>query len=109
MATPPTRQSKTAPAMVEAVVVLRPLDNDSLPSPAQSKKLASTVLRAAAQETGTKPASSSVFENLNSFSVRASAEFIDALARCKEVAQVLPNDVEVPELIAPVAKRSVTL
>lgn len=109
MATTPTKQSKAVPALVEAVVVLRPLDDDSLPSPAQSKKMASAVLRSATEKTGLKPSASSVFEHLNSFSVRASTEFIEAVARCKEVAQVLPNDAAVPELIAPVRKRPATL
>jgi hypothetical protein len=109
MTTSSTRGGKTAAPMVEAVVVLRPLDNDSLPSPAQSRKMASTALRNATQETGLQAEASSVFEHLNSFSVRASTEFIDALARCKEVAQVLLNDTEAPELIAPISKRPVVL
>ncbi|CAN7395837.1 hypothetical protein LJR289_002382 [Pseudoduganella sp. LjRoot289] len=109
MATSTTKQGKAAPALVEAVVVLRPLAGDSLPSPAQSKKMASAVLHSATEKTGLQPASSSIFENLHSFSVRASTEFIDALARCKEVAQVLPNDAAAPELIAPVRKRPATL
>ena len=95
--------------MVDVVVLLRPLSDDVLPTPAQSKKIVTAVLRNASKETGLQPASSAVFEHLNSFSMRASARFIDAVARAQEVAQVLANDIEVPTLIASVRKKAAAL
>ena len=99
--------STTAP-LVDVVVVLRPPSDDSAPTPAQSKKIAAAVLRNASRETGLTPAASTIFENLHSFSVRATTPFVDALARSAEVAEVLSNS-DTPELIQPVKKSRVHL
>ena len=90
------------PELVEAVVLLRSPADGSVPAPAQSKAMAASVLSRAAKETGADPDASTVFENMHSFSVRASRQFMTALARADDVAQVLPNATAGPALIEPV-------
>jgi zona occludens toxin (predicted ATPase) len=105
---PSSRQkvaSMTSP-LVDVVVVLRRPSDDSVPTPAQSKKIATAVLRNASRETGLTPAASTIFENLHSFSVRATTQFVDALSHSREVDQVLSNS-DTPELIRPVKKSRV--
>ena len=88
--------------MVEVVVILRPPSQKSGPTPAQSKKMATAILRHASQETGLKPVASTIFENMHSFSVKAAKRYVEALAKSGEVAKILTNNSEVPELISPV-------
>lgn len=100
--------TKLKPDLVDAVVMLRPHADNRLPTPSESKQIASSVLRHATQETGLEPASSTIFENMNSFCVRAASEFVDAIARSASVAEVVPNE-QAPLLIAPVKRRSVKI
>lgn len=87
-----TNMTAIAPNLVEAVVLLHPLAGGQVPTPAQSKLTAHRVLQGAIQETGLQPDASAIFENLNSFSIRAEKPLLDAIARAKEVSQVLPNE-----------------
>lgn len=93
-----------APTLVEAVVLLHPLAGGKIPSPAQSRLTADSVLQSAIRETGLHPEGSAIFDNLNAFSVRAEKPFLDAIARAKEVAQVLPNASPSLGLIAPIER-----
>ena len=95
--------------LVEAVVLLRSPADGSVPAPAQSKAMAASVLSRAAEQTGISPDASTVFENMHSFSVRASRSFVTALARADDVAQVLPNATPGSALIEPVKEAPVKL
>lgn len=97
------------PALLEAVVMLHPAGQDRPPTPDQCQQLANHVLQCAAQESGQQASTATVFEHLNSFSVRAPSEFIDAIARSKEVMQVMTNEADCPSLVAPVNQRSIEL
>ena len=107
-----SKRAKAADAqndLVEAVVLLRSPADGSVPAPAQSKAMAAAVLSQVARETGGGPQASTVFENMHSFSVRASRQFVTALAHADDVAQVLPNAVHGPALIEPVDATPVKL
>jgi hypothetical protein len=114
MPTPPSasREPKVASAqskLIEAVVLLQPPADGSLPDPAQSKAMAKVVLSNVEKQTGLSPDASTVFENMHSFSVRASKQFMDALARADGVAQMLPNAMPGSGMIEPVKKTPVKL
>lgn len=106
--TPKVRKKPESTDLVDAVVMLRPHADDRVPTPSESRVIVSSVLQQATQETGLKPAASTVFANMNSFSVRAASEFVDAIARSASVAEVVPNE-QPSLLIAPVKRRSVKI
>lgn len=93
--------------LVEATVILRPLD--SLHPAADSKSAVETVLQNAQSQTGLVPERFVVFENLNAFSVRAPAQFVEAVGRASEVDHLMASNTAGPELIAPVSRRTVDL
>ncbi|MET0266370.1 MAG: hypothetical protein ABW202_12195 [Duganella sp.] len=105
----PGQAEAAAPALLDAVVMLHPADKDQLPTPDQCQQLANHVLQCAAQDSGQQASASTVFEHLNSFSVRAPSQFIDAIARSKDVMQVMTNEADSPSLVAPVSERSIEL
>jgi hypothetical protein len=67
--------------------------------------MAEAALSQAQEATGLLPEAAQVFEQLHSFSVRAPSEFVAALARLDDVAQVMPNNAPQPLLIEPVSKK----
>jgi hypothetical protein len=93
--------------MVEATVILRPLDNSN-PS-VNSTNAVESVLQEAQKQTGLNPEKYVVFEHLNAFSVRAPAQFVEAVGRASEVDSLMANDTEGLKLIAPVFQQPVDL
>lgn len=100
---------QSAGGLVEAVVLLRPARGGRLPTPEESKAAAHSVLEKASKSTGLKPDASTVFESMNSFSVRAPQALIDAIAQDAAVSEIVPNELPESPLIQPVKKKYVKL
>ena len=93
----------------EAVVLLRNDATGSVPLPKESVRLAKAALVKAAKASGMSASASTIFDAMNSFSVRAPKPFIDALRSVDEVAKVLSNQTSDSALIEPVKRSRVTL
>jgi hypothetical protein len=111
----PAKISNSAPfdsaddGVVEAVVMLRAHGNGKLPTPAESTRTAENVLESASVTTGLHPEALTVLANINSFSVRAPRQFVDAISRSNDVESVMDNEGNGIGLIAPMDERPVTL
>lgn len=103
---PPTA---TENALLEAVVILRPVRRSGAPAPAATREAARTVLENVQKQTGLAPEAVNVFDQLHSFSVRAPARFIQALSSAKGVATVTANELPESALISPVKRRIIKL
>ncbi len=95
--------------LVEAVVLLRsPTDGHAL-TPTQSRAMAESVLVKASVASGTDPESSTIFGNIHSFSLRASRNFLAAIAQNEDVERVLPNAIEGSGVIEPIKMSEIRL
>lgn len=99
----------TGDGLVEAVVILRTHGNGILPTPAESTRTAQSVLERAYATTGLHPEASTVVARINSFSVRAPRQFVDAISRSDDVERVMDNEGNGIGLIAPIEEGPVTL
>ena len=109
MARSEKRRSSRSQPLVEAVFVLRPKADGSVPPEEESHAMAQRALSAAADATGLEPSASVVFDSLHSFSVRAPKAFVEALARLPEVAKVLSNELKESPLVEPVEKKPIKM
>jgi chaperonin cofactor prefoldin len=77
---------------VQAVVSLQPpAAAQRFLTPDQTVELTQRLLRQVEQETGQAPTDFNIFENLGSFVVSASPEFIERMLQHDEVATAVPN------------------
>ena len=90
-------------------MLLRNDATGSVPLPKESVRLAKAALVKAAKASGMSASASTIFDAMNSFSVRAPKPFIDALRSVDEVAQVVTNQAPDSALIQPVKRSRVTL
>lgn len=107
MNTKQTKGDHAGHELVDATVILRPLDTRD--AKASSRSAVETVLQNAQNQTGLAPERFVVFENINAFSVRAPAEFLEAVGRASEVEHLMADDTGGSALIPPVSRRTVDL
>ncbi|MET0980640.1 MAG: hypothetical protein ABWY02_00940 [Telluria sp.] len=93
--------------VVEATVILRPSASTDLAG--GSARAVKSVLENAHSETGLNAESFTVLEHLNAFTVRAPAQFVEAVGRAPEVDTWMPIDTNESAMIPPVSGRPVTL
>src|SRR5207237_2191601 len=100
------RKAPESEAM-EAVFTLRTPAKASSLTPAATRATIERLLKRAEKATGAKASRLTVFENIQSFALRAPAALIKALTGFKEVASAAANHQEQDLMIRPVERRSV--
>ena len=91
---------------VQAVLQLRAAhDQQQIPSPEESAKLADDVLRRVQNEVGRPPIRTNLLRNISSLIVEADPEFLGSLLKQPEVVYAQPNQRRESLFIPPKGKR----